>query len=401
MRAAVPERLGSRFRWLMSSVWVSNLGDGVVLAAGPLLVASQTADPFLVAAATMLQQLPWLLFGLVGGVTADRFDRRRLVVAANLGRAIVLAVLAATIVTDVVNVTVVLIAMFVLGTAETFSDTAGGTLLPMLVARDDLGAANAPLRFGQITLNRLAGPPLGAFLFAGAMAAPFAIDATLLALSAALVWRIGHTPPMPREEHSTARADIVAGLRFVWGHSAVRVLVITIFAFNITFGATYGIMVLYAAERLGLDEVGYGFLVTTSAVGAVVGTIVYGRLEAWLGRSGIMRVGLIIETGTHLVLALTTVPAVAFATMFVFGIHEASWGTTASTIRHRVVPTEFQGRVGAVYAVAVFGSLVVGSALGGVLAGVWGITAPFWFGFVGSTIILAAMWRSFGSLLDA
>ena len=133
----------------------------------------------------------------------------------------------------------------------------------------------------------------------------------------------------------------------------------------------------------------------------MVGTIVYGRLESWLGRSGIMRVGLIIETGTHLVLALTTVPAVAFATMFVFGIHEAAWGTTASTIRHRVVPTEFQGRVGAVYAVAVFGSLVVGSALGGVLAGVWGITAPFWFGFIGSTIILAAMWRSFGSLLDA
>jgi len=182
---------------------------------------------------------------------------------------------------------------------------------------------------------------------------------------------------------------------------AIRTLVITILAFNITFGATYSIMVLYAAERLGLSEVGFGLLITVGAVGGILGTLVYARLERRLGRSGIMRAGLVIETSTHLVLAITTVPAVAFATMFVFGVHEAAWGTTASTIRHRVVPAEFQGRVGAVYMVAVFGSLVVGSAIGGVIAGIWGITAPFWFGFFGSALILAVMWKSFGNLLDA
>jgi predicted MFS family arabinose efflux permease len=92
------------------------------------------------------------------------------------------------------------------------------------------------------------------------------------------------------------------------------------------------------------------------------------------------------------------VPAVAFVTLFVFGIHEAAWGTTASTIRQRVVPNELQGRVGSVYMVSVFGSLVIGSVLGGVIARFAGITGPFWFGFAGSAVILAVMWRRFAAL---
>ena len=80
VEAVLPARMGTPFRWLVGSSWTSNLGDGIALAAGPLLVASQTSDPFLVAMAGLLQRLPWLLFGLYAGVLADRVDRRRLVV---------------------------------------------------------------------------------------------------------------------------------------------------------------------------------------------------------------------------------------------------------------------------------------------------------------------------------
>ena len=98
--------------------------------------------------------------------------------------------------------------------------------------------------------------------------------------------------------------------------------------------------------------------------------------------------------------AASTSRVIVFATFFVFGVHEAAWGTTVHTIRQRVVPNELQGRVASVYMMAVFGSIVAGAALGGVMAGAWGITAPFWFGFVGSAIILAVMWRTFGHLTD-
>src|SRR5829696_7838867 len=125
--------MGTPFRWLVGSAWLGNLGDGIALAAGPLLVASQTSDPILVALAGLLQRLPWLLFGLYAGVLADRVDRRLLVMAVDLTRAAVLVVLTVALVTGTVDITVILVAMFLLGTAEVFVDTTSGTLLPMVV----------------------------------------------------------------------------------------------------------------------------------------------------------------------------------------------------------------------------------------------------------------------------
>ena len=105
----VPTRLGRSFRWLLAATLVNNIGDGIVLAAGPLLVASQTSDPFLVSMAVLAEYLPVLLFGVLGGAAADRFDRRRMVIVVNLGRALALVVLVATIVSGTVSIAVVLV----------------------------------------------------------------------------------------------------------------------------------------------------------------------------------------------------------------------------------------------------------------------------------------------------
>ncbi len=141
--AIAPRRLGSGFRWLLSATIVNNIGDGVVVSAGPLLVASLTHDPFLVSMALFFEYLPTLLFGVLGGVAADRFDRRQMVIVVNLARAGVLAVLCVTIANGSVSIALVLAALFVMGTAETLADSATSTLLPGLVAREDLGIANA------------------------------------------------------------------------------------------------------------------------------------------------------------------------------------------------------------------------------------------------------------------
>ena len=138
-----PRRMGRDFRWLLASSWTSNIGDGIALAAGPLLVASLTDSPFLVASAALLQYLPWLLFGLHAGAIADRFDRRTLVMIANALRALVVAMLCVFIVTGAVNIGIVLVTMFAYGVAEVFADSASSTLLPMLVDHDDLGIGNA------------------------------------------------------------------------------------------------------------------------------------------------------------------------------------------------------------------------------------------------------------------
>ncbi|MGY1762121.1 MFS transporter [Geodermatophilus sp. SYSU D00779] len=86
VEAVLPARMGTPFRWLVGSSWVGNLGDGIALAAGPLLVAGQTQDPLLVALGALAQRLPWLLLGLQAGVLADRVDRRRLLIGVALAR---------------------------------------------------------------------------------------------------------------------------------------------------------------------------------------------------------------------------------------------------------------------------------------------------------------------------
>jgi MFS family permease len=404
VEAVLPARMGTSFRWLVGSSWMSHLGDGIGLAAGPLLVASQTSDPFLVALAGLLQRLPWLLFGLSAGVLADRVDRRVLVIAVDLTRAAVLTALTGMLVTGAVDTTVVLVTMFLLGTAEVFADTTSGTLLPMVVGRADLGIGNARLMAGALTMNEMAGPAIGAVLFAAGMAWPFLAQAMCVALGAVLVSRmvLPPLPPLPRAAGgSHIGRDIAEGFRWTWGNPAVRTLTLAIVTFNVTYGAAWSVLVLYATEHLQLGPVGFGLLTTVGALGGIAGTSAYDWLERHASLATIMRVGLIIETLTHLGLAVTTTGWVAMGIMFVFGAHAFVWGTTSRTVRMRAVPLELQGRVGSLYSIGVFGGIVLGQGLGGVIARIWGLTGPFWFAFVGSAVILALIWRELAHIAHA
>jgi predicted MFS family arabinose efflux permease len=394
VEAVVPSRLGPGFRWLLASSWISNLGDGVALAAGPLLVASQTDSPLLVALGATLQWLPPLVFGLFAGALTDRLDRRLIVVTVNVFRCLVLGLLVASIVGGVVSVAVALLALLLLATAESFADNASQTLLPILVRRDDLAVGNARLQTGFITLNQLAGPMVGAALFTAGAAWPFLTEAVLVAASAVLISRIAlPARAATRPGRGGIHRDIVEGLRWTWHHPAVRTLTLTIFTFNITFGAAWSVLVLYATERLGLGAVGFGAVTLVQAVGGLAGTAAYGWITRRVSLADLMRIGLVIETLTHAALALTTIPWVAMAIFFVFGAHAFVWGTTSVTVRQRAVPAALQGRVGSVNVVGVYGGLVVGSGVGGVLAQNYGVTAPFWFAFAGSAVFVVLIWR--------
>jgi predicted MFS family arabinose efflux permease len=249
--------------------------------------------------------------------------------------------------------------------------------------------------------NQLVAPPIGAFMFAAGMALPFAANAAAFALGAVLVSRVVTSVKNERHEQASFRADMVEGIRWLVAHPPMRTLALTILTFNVTYGAAWSVLVLYAGQRLGMDAVGFGLLTTAVAVGGIVGTVSFGRLERRFSLADIMRVGLLIETGTHLSLALTTSPAIALATLVVFGAHAFVWGTISSVVRQRAVPNELLGRVTGVYRVAIVGGLVIGTPLGGLLASTFGITAPFWFGFVGSALLVAVLWRQFDNIAHA
>ncbi len=398
-----PRRLGIDFRWLLASSWTSNVGDGIALSAAPLLIASLTSSPLLVATGAMMQYLPWLLFGLLAGSVADHHDRRRLVMIANASRAVVVAALVVFLVTGHVTVWIVLATAFLYGTAEVFADSAGSTLLPMLVRPTDLGIGNARLQAGFLVANQLAGPPLGAFLFAVGSFWPFLLQIICVSLAVVLISRIARTPIPPKDEapDGVRVHPIREGLHWLRHNAPVRTLVLIILVFNITWAAPWGILVLYATEHLGMGAVGYGALTTASALGGLVGIASFGWLEKHVSFATLMRVCLSLEVLMHLGFALTTIPAVAFAIMFGFGAYAFVWGTISTTVRQRLVPMHLQGRIASVNMVGIFAGLVLGQLLGGLIAQTWGLTAPWWFAFGGSAITLVLFWRSISHIAAA
>lgn len=367
-----------------------------MIAAGPLLVASLTDDPFLIALGSAVQHAPWLLLGLYAGVIADRVDRRWLLVVVNILRVGVLGVLGAAIFTDLVSVAAVLVAFFVLGLCECFNDTTASTLMPMLVPKRDLGIANARVMVGVMTINQLAGPPLGAALFVMGAFWPVVGQALLLAFVVVQVSRLRLPAHADAHRRSGLRAvghDAIEGLRWLAHNPPVRTLALTILTFNVTFGATWAVLVVYASERLELGEVGFGLLTASAAVGGIIGASAYGWLERRLSLATMMRVGLLYETCTHGLLFLTTVPAVAMIVMILFGVQASIWGTTSTAVRQRAVPMKMQGRVTSVYMIGVRAGIVVGALVGGFLAQHGGVRLTLAFGFVGTAAILALIWR--------
>jgi hypothetical protein len=239
---------------------VSNLGDGVTLVAGPLLAASLTRDPRLVAGLAVAQRLPWLLFSLLSGALVDRLDRRLLMVRVDAVRCVVVGLLGVAVLADVATLPLLYVVFFALGTAETLFDNAAVSILPAVVPREQLARANGRLLGVQMVANELVAPPLGGLLFATAAAVPFLLDAGSFAAAAALVAAMSGRFRVERPEGSAAttlRDEIAEGVRWLARNRLLRILAIAIALMNLTLSATLSISVLYAQERLGLGSVGY------------------------------------------------------------------------------------------------------------------------------------------------
>jgi MFS family permease len=381
--------------WMASAI--TNLGDGALLAAGPLLVATLTTDPVAVAAAGLAQRLPSLLFGLVGGALADRLSRRALCVAANASRAALLGCLAVTIATGTVSLWLLYLVAFLLGVVETLADAAYGALIADIVPAGLLGRANARLHLTFSVNNQLAGPPLGALLFAAGTALPFGLHVVACAVAALVLARVpDHHHPAPSQ--TTLLTDVRDGLRWLWRHPGLRVLAVCIFVMNLAGVGAFAIWVLYGTRHLGLTSAQYGLFIAAGAVGGITGGWAYGRLEKHLGQTTLLRAGLVVEALTYLALALTSNPWVAGATMVVFGVHAIVWGAVATTARQRATPPALLGRVGSVYALASVTGSLLGGLLGGLLATRFGLLTPFWVAFAMVAALIPVVWRGLAAV---
>jgi predicted MFS family arabinose efflux permease len=398
-------RPGRPLATLLAAGAVSSLGDGVTLAAAPLLAASVTRDPRAIAAVGVAWSLPWLLFALVSGAVADRADRRRLMVAADLVRVVSLAVLTAAVLGGRASIPALVALFFVNAAAETVFDTAWQSTLPMVVERDDLPRANGWLQTIEFAGNGLLGPALGGVLFAAAAAAPFAVDAASFGVSALLLVTLPGrfraagpaAGPDGPDRRPTLRADIAEGVRWLLGHRVLRTICWVLAIENIVEMAGFAMLVLLAQDVLGLDARGYGLLLACLAVGGVAGGTVAARLHRRLGDQGSVVGSTLLMSAAWALLAATGLPVVAGAGVALYGLAAVWWNVVTVSFRQAVVPERLQGRVNSAYRLVSWGTLSAGAAAGGVVVAQLGLRALYTAAAVVLLALAALAWR----LLDA
>jgi MFS family permease len=439
--------LGRPFTLLWTASTVSALGDGVTAVAAPLLIASMTNSPLVVSGATFALTLPWLLFSLLSGGLVDRLDRRRVMVVVDWIRAAAIGTLGVAVALGQGSVGLLYGVVFLLGTGETLFRAASMSVLPALVRPAQLERANGRLAAARMAVHDMVAGPLGGLLFATAAATPFLLDAGSFAVGAVLLgllpgaFRATATvptapgraaatpagpdptaaapvspeppvpapplptpplptapvpePPGPLAARTSLRAEIAVGIRWLLAHRLMRTLAVLIGLLNVTLTAALSILVLLATRRLGLGSVGYGLLFTALAVGGLIGSLVGDRLVRTVTASVTLRVGLLIETGFHLAMALVANPIGVGAAFAVFGVHAALWTIVSTSIRQRLTPPELLGRVNSAYLFLAAGGNAIGALLGGLVATHFGLTAPYWIGFVVAALVTAASWRVF------
>jgi MFS family permease len=389
-------KLGRDFARLWTASTVSGLGDGVTQIAGPLLAVSITRSPVQVAGLMVAQQLPWVLFALPSGAMVDRADRRLAMVAASAVRAVALTALGALVFIGRASMPLLYLVFFTVGCAGLVFENAATAVLPVLVERASLERANGRLLSAAELAQSLVARPLGAWLFTLAAWAPFVLDAGGLVPVAALAAALPGVVNAGRAEgpQVTLRASMRQGARWLLGHRLLRTLALTVAVSDVGLGAVASVLVLVARVRLGLGPVGYGLLLTASAIGGIAGGLLAARAVRIIGPGWVLRVEMIVETATYVGLALTRSAVLGGGLLALLGLHLVMFSTVSASLRQSLAPPGMLGRVHGAYRVASSGGMLAGAALGGLAATCLGLTAPFWLGFTAMTVMSCAVWRA-------
>jgi len=372
--------LGIAYWRLWTSSGLSNLADGTVKVALPLVAIRFTDSPTLIAGLAFVLMVPWLIFALPAGALADRLDRRRAMLGANTVRALLLVVLALTVMVDIGPIWALYVVAFCIGVTETIYDTSAQSILPQVVPRDQLSRANGRLFAAELTANEFVGPPLGGFLVAAGAALAFATPAALWAVAVGVLLLVRGRFRVERDRRTTMRADVAEGLRFLWRHRLLRTLAVMVGIFNFASNAVWGILVLYAvgpSSAIGLSEPAFGLLLATVAAGSLLGFLVAERVEQRFGRARSLMLTIL---GSALLVgapALTVNPFLIGAAFFVGGTTNAIWNVITVSLRQRVTPDRLLGRLNSGYRLVAWGTRPLGAVAGGLLAQAFGLRAVF------------------------
>ena len=371
-------RLPNSYWRLFSSSTISNLGDGMVVAAAPLLAISLTDDSRLIAAISFAAMLPWLILSLPAGVYLDRHDRQKIMVRANLVRGLIFALIAIGAATDSLNIYLLIVATMLAGVCELFFDMSSQAILPAIVNQESLEVANSRLYISQIISNGFVGLPFGAWIFVIAIGAPFSINAIALILAALLIRSI-RIKSAPKVESSTNSfgADLRQGLAWLWKHDLLRTLAIMLGVANMCGMFAQAVFVKFARDELGLGARGFGILLAAISVGSIVGGLIGQRVSKKLGATTAIILSYIIFAISDVIPGVFPKIWTVALSGIVMAIAGTTWNVITVSMRQRLIPTELFGRVNSVYRFIGTGSTAFGALIGGQIAYSFGLRATY------------------------
>lgn len=403
------------FMRFAAAVGLANLGDGIAVVAWAWTASLLTRDPFWIAVLPATLRIPWVLFSLPSGILADRLDRRQLIVACDLARAVAYLLAALALIVEYspkmppthgVEVFglygILLILGFIIGCAEVARDNAAQSMLPSLVPRDELERSNGHLQSVETVGNSMAGPAIGSFLIAMLLPLPFFAIALALLIAARLTSSLsGHFQPKTSAVLNW-RTELMEGFRFVFRHPMLRVLVLITGFWTFFSEMALIALVLHVQENLDAGAMTYGLILATGAIGGVVGGLAVAPLMRVVSKARIAQWTCISATPLFLLIAFASGPVTVSVAMFFFYLTGIVWNTLSISYRQKIVPNEVMGRVNSVYRLFAWGMMPLGFVISGLVVNVTSdffsrqeaLISPFFVAAAGILVLTLFSWRA-------
>ena len=387
------EKLGPAFNRLFSASVISNLSDGLLAVAAPLLAISLTKDPILISMLSAFVMLPWLLFAIPIGLIVDRSNKRLLITFTNSIRFITAGLVALAISTDTITIYWLLLATFLIGTCEVATDTAAQSLIPVILEKKNFEKANSRMNIAETVIQNFIGAPLSGFLYATAIVLPFILNSLGFLIAAFFVFMIpahlisqGSSAETPVTEKKSFISEIKFGLNYLWNDRPLRRLVATTTSLGLFYSLSTSTLILFITEILEVQAKYFGVLMAGAGSGGVLGGILTPILSKKFGRGAVLAVAIFISSITVVFQGISPNVWVFGVIGFISTFAITNWNILLMSCYQVLIPADLYGRIHGARRTFVWGVMPIGALLGGVIAQS-GLRLPLIVGGIATTLI--------------
>lgn len=391
MTQSVP--LGHDFSRIWSASLITNLVDGVLRLAAPLLAVSLTEDPILIGALSALGLLPWLFFAIPIGALVDRVDRRKALVIGNSLRAVIALFIAFAVSQDFINIWLLLISVFFFGICEVLVDTTSQAVLPQILDKSNYERGNSRLQISEVIVSQFAGAPLSGLLYAVSIALPFFFSTTGFILAGLLILLFPFERAINvRKEGDTGQAklglkgDIKFALNYLYQDKQIFSIVVITTLLGFFYSLSNAIAPLFILKELNVSPALFGVVLAIQGIGALAGSIAAPMVSKYLGRGKALAINVFFASLLVIFIGLSPNAYFFVAVSVLVGFTISVWNILLMSLYQSLIPPELYGRIHGARRTIVWGLMPIGALLGGVIAR-GGLRLPFLIGGSIATLI--------------